>query len=98
MLGKLIPNVFHPRFWKQTFKELKLIRALMQDPEVPSLWKVLPLLVGAYLVFPIDLIPGFIPVLGQLDDLTILWLGINLLPKLAPDSRVAAHRERLEKN
>ncbi|MCB0157511.1 MAG: DUF1232 domain-containing protein [Caldilineaceae bacterium] len=51
------------------------------------LTKVIPVVVAAYILFPIDLIPGFIPILGQMDDLAVLMVGIQLFLKLAP-SRV----------
>jgi len=38
----------------------------------------------AYIFSPIQLIPTFIPVIGQLDDLFVLWLGTKLLQKLTP--------------
>jgi uncharacterized membrane protein YkvA (DUF1232 family) len=58
--------------------------AVAQDPRVPLVVRVLPLLLAAYLVFPIDLIPDFIPVIGQLDDLllvaVVLWVVIRAIP------------------
>ncbi len=55
-----------------------------QDPRTPWYAKALALAVVAYLVSPIDLIPDFIPVLGQLDDLIIVPLGIALVSRLIP--------------
>ncbi|MGD8885979.1 MAG: YkvA family protein [Gammaproteobacteria bacterium] len=56
-----------------------------RDRRVPLLPKVLVGLVVAYALSPIDLIPDFIPVLGYLDDLLIVplgvWLAIRLVPK-----------------
>ena len=93
---KFIPNILNPAFWKKTIKEMKLIWLLMRDSQVPRYWKILPLLVVAYFIFPIDLIPGFIPILGQLDDLTVLLLALNILPKVAPNEIVASYRQELK--
>jgi uncharacterized membrane protein YkvA (DUF1232 family) len=50
------------------------------------------LAVAAYALSPIDLIPDFIPVLGYLDDLVIVPLGILLAVKLIPAAILAEHR------
>lgn len=66
---------------------------LMQDDRVPTFLKVaIPLVVAAYFLFPVDLIPDFIPGLGQLDDLGVILLGISLFINLAPRDVVIEHR------
>ena len=55
-----------------------------QDPGVPVLAKIIIGLVVAYVLSPIDLVPDFIPVLGYLDDLILLPLGIWLSIRLVP--------------
>ena len=55
-----------------------------RDPRTPWSAKVLAGFVAAYALSPIDLIPDFIPVLGQLDDLVIVPLGIALAVRLVP--------------
>jgi len=55
-----------------------------RDPRVPLLAKLLVGLVVAYALSPIDLIPDFIPVMGQLDDLVLVPLGIHLALKMIP--------------
>jgi uncharacterized membrane protein YkvA (DUF1232 family) len=55
-----------------------------RDPRVPWYAKAIVVLVVAYAVSPIDLIPDFIPVLGYLDDLLLLPLGIALAIRLIP--------------
>ena len=74
--------------WKARVRALKTeVRALLlarRDPRVPWRAKVVAALVVAYALSPIDLIPDFIPVLGYLDDLIILPLGILLALKMIP--------------
>ena len=62
------------------------------DPRVPWYAKALALGVAAYAFSPIDLIPDFIPVLGLLDDLIIVPLGIALVVGMIPDAVMAEHR------
>ncbi|MCC6904486.1 MAG: DUF1232 domain-containing protein [Anaerolineae bacterium] len=55
-----------------------------RDPRVPWYARVLGLLVVAYAFSPIDLIPDFVPVLGYLDDLVLIPLGMALVLRLIP--------------
>ena len=57
---------------------------LVRHPEAPRSAKWIALAVIAYAVSPIDLIPDFIPVLGLLDDLIIVPLGVALVVSLTP--------------
>jgi uncharacterized membrane protein YkvA (DUF1232 family) len=57
---------------------------LMRHADTPRAPKLVALLVLAYALSPIDLIPDFIPVLGQLDDIVLVPLGIALAVKLTP--------------
>ena len=64
-----------------------------RDPRVPWYVKALAIVVAAYALSPIDLIPDFIPVLGYLDDLLIVPAGIVLVVRLTPPDILAEHRE-----
>ena len=57
---------------------------LFRNPATPWIVKAVAVAVVAYAVSPIDLIPDFIPVLGQLDDLLLLPLGVALAVWLTP--------------
>lgn len=73
---------------KETARKLKteiaVLGVVYRDPRTPWYAKVLIALVVAYSLSPIDLIPDFIPVLGYLDDLILIPLGITLAIKLVP--------------
>ena len=64
-----------------------------KDPRVPLRIKIIIILVIAYLLSPIDLIPDFIPVLGYLDDFLLITVGIPLLLKMVPKKIMDEHRE-----
>jgi uncharacterized membrane protein YkvA (DUF1232 family) len=64
-----------------------------RDPRVPWYAKALAIVVAAYALSPIDLIPDFIPVLGYLDDLLVVPAGIALVVRLIPPDILAEHRE-----
>jgi uncharacterized membrane protein YkvA (DUF1232 family) len=65
-----------------------------RDPGTPLLARCLALAIAAYALSPIDLIPDFIPVLGYLDDLVIVPLGLLLVIRLLPPSVLADSREK----
>ena len=56
----------------------------IRDPRMPFIAKMIALFVVAYALSPVDIIPDFIPVIGYLDDLVIIPLGIWLVVKLTP--------------
>jgi uncharacterized membrane protein YkvA (DUF1232 family) len=63
-----------------------------RDPRVPWAARLLAIAVAGYALSPIDLVPDFIPVLGYLDDLIILPLGIWLVIALIPEDVMHEHR------
>ena len=86
--------------FKQRVRELKrniyILYRAAGDPRVPLLPKLVVICIIGYAVSPIDLIPDFIPVIGYLDDLILLPLGIWLAVKLVPDSIWEEYRTRYQ--
>jgi uncharacterized membrane protein YkvA (DUF1232 family) len=64
----------------------------------PLILKIFALLLVAYAFSPIDLIPDFIPILGMLDEMIIIPLGVWILLKLMPDPVVAECRLQVEEH
>ena len=75
-------------------REALVVYYAARDPRLPWHVRVLALAVAAYALSPIDLIPDFIPVLGYLDDLVLIPLGVALVVKLTPDDVLGDARER----
>ena len=63
-----------------------------RDPRVPWYAKAFALLIAAYALSPIDLIPDFIPILGYLDEVILLPPAILLAVRLVPPELMAEHR------
>jgi len=79
--------------WARAIKrDVHAIYLAARDPRVPWYAKALALCVAGYALSPIDLIPDFIPVVGYLDDLVIVPLGILAVVKLIPPEIMAEHR------
>ena len=72
----------------RTRQKISLLRRLMTDPRVPLPVKVIPVLLAIYLVSPIDLIPDFIPVIGILDDVAIVFGALALVIRLTPSGLI----------
>jgi uncharacterized membrane protein YkvA (DUF1232 family) len=80
--------------WARTIKrDVVALWIAARDPRVPWYAKTAAGAVAAYALSPIDLIPDFIPVLGYLDDLVIVPLGILLVVKLVPAQLMEQFRQ-----
>ncbi len=72
----------------------KLAWKLFRDPNVsPWVRFGLPITALVYLLFPFDILPDVMPVLGQVDDVAVIMLLAQLLITLAPDNIVAMYRQ-----
>lgn len=88
------------RKWKRRARGFKkdayVLYYAYQDPRMPWYAKLFVLCVAGYVLSPIDLVPDFIPVLGYLDDLILIPLGINLAIKMIPGPVLAESRRKVE--
>jgi uncharacterized membrane protein YkvA (DUF1232 family) len=85
------------RLYARFKAELELWRRVWKDPRTPRAAKVLLGAAVAYALTPFDIIPDFIPVLGQLDDVLILPALIWMAVKLTPAHVVAEHRNAVNR-
>ena len=74
-------------------REVTALWIAARDPRTPRLAKIVAATVAAYALSPVDLIPDFVPVLGYLDDLVLVPLGILLAVRLVPQALMAEFRE-----
>ncbi|RST77690.1 DUF1232 domain-containing protein [Siminovitchia acidinfaciens] len=84
------------------FRKLKQYISILylayRDPRVPGYAKCVAICVVAYAISPIDLIPDFIPILGYLDDLIIVPIGIINALLLIPRTIIEEYRNKAEEN
>ena len=79
------------QLWYHLPNFLKLFWRLLKDRRV-SLWpKLVLILVLLYVFSPIDLLPDFLVVLGQIDDLVVIFLGLRVFIRLCPKEVVREH-------
>jgi uncharacterized membrane protein YkvA (DUF1232 family) len=85
------------KIWAAALKrEVMALWFACRDPRTPWYARLLTMLIVAYALSPIDLIPDFIPVLGYLDELILLPVGIYLVLKLVPTEALADARARAQ--
>ena len=75
--------------------EFDFYKRLQQHPQTPKLAKALLWLAIGYLLMPFDLIPDFLPVVGQLDELVIIPILLYWALRLTPATVIAACRIEL---
>ena len=75
----------------------RLVWGLLRDRRVPPPQKMILVGIAGYLLVPFDIIPDFIPVLGQLDDLAVVLLALDLFIRTAPKDVVAEHLARISR-
>jgi uncharacterized membrane protein YkvA (DUF1232 family) len=78
-LATLIPNL------------TRLFAGLLRDPRVPLRAKVVLGATAIYLAMPIDLVPDFIPIAGQLDDAIVAAIALRYVVRVSPPDIVAGH-------
>ena len=75
--------------------EFEFYRRVQLHPQTPKLAKALLWLAVGYLLMPFDLIPDFLPVIGQLDELVIIPLLLYWAIKLTPQAVIAECKGRI---
>lgn len=76
-------------------KEIKLYRLVLKDDRTPLIAKVLLWMAIGYLLLPFDIIPDFIPVLGQIDDFIIVPALIYAALLIIPKNLIEEYRQIL---
>ena len=71
---------------------LRLTVRLLREPRVSVLSKTWPVLATLYVLSPFDVVPDFIPFFGQLDDLGVMLIALEMFTKVCPPGAVDFHR------
>ncbi len=92
-LGPYIPQ---GNILRDVVQQIKLVYHLMLDRRVHPLAKLIPIAAIAYVISPVDFIPGaVVPILGQMDDVAVFMLGLRLFFEAAPPEVVREYLKRL---
>ena len=79
---------------EQMKKEITVLWLASKDERTPTPALIVCSFVVAYVLSPIDLIPDFIPLIGYLDDVLMLYWGMSLAAKMLPKELLVEFRER----
>ena len=83
------------RDWARRVKrDILTVYFAARDPRTPLSVRALAFMVAAYALSPIDLIPDFVPVLGYLDDLVIVPVGLMLVIRFLPAEVIESSRAK----
>jgi uncharacterized membrane protein YkvA (DUF1232 family) len=80
--------------WRSRFV---LAGRLFGDERVPIGVRAIPVLLVLYLAMPVDIVPDFVPVLGQLDDVAVVIVAVGLFARFVPLSVIDEHIEAIER-
>lgn len=75
--------------------EVLFLKSVISDPRTPKVSRWILSLALAYVLSPLDLVPDFIPVVGQLDDLIIVPILVLLALRIVPEQVILENRKRL---
>lgn len=84
-----------PSVLMEIWRSMQLVWRLMLDERVPFFPKLVVPLVAIYILSPLDVVPDVLLVLGQLDDIALLFFGTKLFINLCPPDVVMEHRRAL---
>jgi uncharacterized membrane protein YkvA (DUF1232 family) len=91
-LGPYVPE---GNFIREFVQQAKLAYNLMLDSRIHPIVKLIPFAAAAYLFLPTDLVPDFLPLAGQADDLAVLMIGLRFFFEFSPPEVVQEHLKRL---
>ena len=84
-----------PGLLRTLLSDIRLAVRLVREPVVPLYFKALPLAAVLYVISPLDVLPDVIPIIGQLDDLGIVIIALEIFLRLCPAAAATFHREAI---
>jgi uncharacterized membrane protein YkvA (DUF1232 family) len=94
-MARTLSWLLRPGLLKALFFDVRLASRLFREPRVPVLTKAIIPVAALYFVSPVDLLPDFIPVLGEMDDLVVAYGALRMFISMCPPAVDAYHRAAL---
>ena len=85
-----------PGFLTDLIKKFRLAWFLIKDNTVPFTTKLIPFIILLYVVSPVDILPDLLPILGQIDDLALIIMGLDIFINNSPRSVVQYYKDILD--
>jgi uncharacterized membrane protein YkvA (DUF1232 family) len=95
MKSRISSLISRPALLQNLAWQARLGFRLVREPSVPAWLKAILALPLLYVISPIDVLPDVIPVIGQLDDLGVILLALEMFARYCPAEVVAFHRDAI---
>lgn len=92
MAARVTSWLSRPSMLRTLVSHVRVTFRLLREPRVPILLKLIPVLAAGYVISPLDFVPDVLPIIGQVDDLGIIFLAIEAFLRVAPTAAVDYHR------
>jgi uncharacterized membrane protein YkvA (DUF1232 family) len=99
-IGPEVPSAFRAKCGRAittALRDVKCLYLTLRHPDTPWYARAVLFLPFAYICSPVQLLPSFIPFIGQLDDLFVLWIANRLLERLVGKEILRECREEVSK-
>jgi uncharacterized membrane protein YkvA (DUF1232 family) len=92
MAARVTSWLSRPSLLRTLVSNVRVSLRLLREPRVPLLLKLIPVLAGAYVISPLDFVPDVLPIIGQLDDIGIVFIALETFLRFSPADAVDFHR------
>jgi uncharacterized membrane protein YkvA (DUF1232 family) len=92
MAARVTSWLSRPSMLRTLVSHVRVTLRLLREPRVPLLLKLIPVLAAGYVISPLDFVPDVFPIVGQLDDLGIIFVALEAFLRITPADVVDYHR------
>ena len=92
MAARVTSWLSRPSLLRTLVSHVRVTLRLLREPRVPLLFKLIPVLAAGYVISPLDFVPDILPIVGQVDDLGIIFIALETFLRLSPTGAVDYHR------
>ncbi len=96
MASRVTSWLSRPGLLRTLLFQVRLAVRLVREPRVPWLAKGIPLLTALYVFSPLDFVPDVLPLLGQMDDVGIVLVALEIFVRVCPVRAIDHHRVAIE--
>jgi uncharacterized membrane protein YkvA (DUF1232 family) len=92
MAARVTSWLSRPSMLRTLVSHIRVTLRLLREPSVPFIVKLIPVAAAGYVISPLDFVPDILPIIGQLDDIGIVFIALEAFLRVAPVDAVAYHR------
>lgn len=96
LAGSMRSWLMRPAVLRTLLANVRLAVRLIREPRVALFAKSVPILAVVYVLSPVDFVPDVLPLVGELDDVAILLVALNVFLRLCPGDSVGFHRAAID--